>query len=72
MGEEFLERNVERAALAHIQADRHIRKLAHDLERLPEPLRRLQPDAAYPVKVADALVDLAKAVDSRLARQEPS
>jgi nicotinate phosphoribosyltransferase len=43
---------------------------ARDLERLPEPLRRLELRAQYPVKVADALVDLARDVDSRLALQE--
>jgi nicotinate phosphoribosyltransferase len=37
-----------------------------DLERLPEPLRRLEPDARYPVHVADALTRLAAEVDSRL------
>ena len=40
---------------------------ARDLERLPEPLRRLQPQGSYPVQVADALVRLANEVDSRLA-----
>ena len=37
-----------------------------ELERLPEPLRRLEPDATYPVEVADELVKLAAEVDRRL------
>jgi nicotinate phosphoribosyltransferase len=41
-------------------------RAARDLERLPEPLRRLEPDARYPVHVADALTWLAAEVDSRL------
>jgi nicotinate phosphoribosyltransferase len=42
----------------------------HDLERLPEPLRDLQPGATCAVEVADALVRLAAEVDDRIARQE--
>jgi nicotinic acid phosphoribosyltransferase len=42
---------------------------ARDLERLPEPLRRLEPGASCPVEVADALVRLADEVDRRLAQQ---
>ena len=34
-------------SLAEIRA-----RAAHDLERLPEPLRRLEPSASYPVQVA--------------------
>jgi nicotinate phosphoribosyltransferase len=41
-----------------------------DLERLPEPLRELEPDTAYPVEVADALGKLAADVDRRLAENE--
>jgi nicotinate phosphoribosyltransferase len=37
-----------------------------EFERLPEPLRRLEPGAAYPVEVAQALRDLADEVDRRL------
>jgi len=44
-------------------------RAARDLARLPEPLGQLQPQASYPVQVADALVRLASEVDSRLARQ---
>ena len=51
--------------LAEIRA-----RAARELERLPEPLRRLEPNASYPVQVADALKRLAAEVDSRLARQE--
>ncbi|MGB6399460.1 MAG: nicotinate phosphoribosyltransferase [Bradyrhizobium sp.] len=43
---------------------------ARNLELLPEPLRQLEVDASYPVKVADALIDLTKQVDSRLAGQK--
>jgi len=39
-----------------------------DLERLPEPLRRLEPDANYPVEIGADLVDLAALVDSRIRR----
>jgi nicotinate phosphoribosyltransferase len=39
-----------------------------DLERLPEPLRRLAPDASYPVEIGTDLVELAALVDSRLRR----
>ena len=42
----------------------------HDLERLPESLRELEPRTTYPVKVADALVGLAAEVDQRLAQNE--
>jgi len=41
-----------------------------ELAILPEPLRRLDPGASYPVQVADSLVQLAAEVDRRLARQE--
>ena len=50
-------------SLADIRA-----RAARDLARLPEPLRRLEPGAAYPVQVADALERLAREVDDRLAR----
>jgi nicotinate phosphoribosyltransferase len=50
--------------LAEIRA-----RAARDLERLPEPLRRLEPGASCPVEVADALVRLADEVDRRLAQQ---
>ena len=43
---------------------------ARELERLPEDLRRLNPETSYPVEVADALVRLAADVDRRLARDE--
>jgi nicotinate phosphoribosyltransferase len=42
----------------------------NDLERLPEPLRELEPDMTYSVEVADALVKLAAEVDQRLAQSE--
>ena len=42
-------------------------RAAADLARLPEPLRRLDPQGSYPVQVADALVQLASEVDSRVA-----
>jgi nicotinate phosphoribosyltransferase len=39
-----------------------------DLERLPEPLRRLEPHASYPVEIGADLVELAALVDSRTGR----
>jgi nicotinate phosphoribosyltransferase len=42
-------------------------RLARELERLPEPLRRLDPAAPYPVDVAESLVRLAAQVDQRIA-----
>ncbi len=39
-----------------------------DLERLPEPLRRLEPEANYPVQIGDDLIALAVLVDSRIRR----
>ena len=51
-----------RPALAEIRA-----RAARSLERLPEPLRRLEPGASCPVEVADALKRLAADVDRRLA-----
>jgi nicotinate phosphoribosyltransferase len=50
-------------SLAEIRA-----RAARELVRLPEPLRRLDPNAKYPVTVAAALVKLAEDVDSRLAQ----
>ncbi len=41
-------------------------RAAHDLEHLPEALRRLTPGTSYPVEVADALRRLADQVDRRL------
>jgi nicotinate phosphoribosyltransferase len=37
-----------------------------ELERLPESLRRLEPGTAYPVEIADELVQLAAEVDRRM------
>jgi nicotinate phosphoribosyltransferase len=50
--------------LAEIRA-----RAARDLERLPEPLRRLEPGASYPVEVSEALRRLAAEVDGRMAQQ---
>ena len=44
-------------------------KAKRDLERLPEPLRRLEPGTTYPVEVADELEELAAQVDRRLEMQ---
>ncbi len=52
-------------ALSEIRA-----RTADNLKRLPEPMRRLQEDAVYPVQVAEALVRLSAEVDHRLAEQE--
>ena len=41
-------------------------RAARDLERLPEPLRRREPGAPYPVEIGRALQRLAGEVDSRL------
>jgi nicotinate phosphoribosyltransferase len=46
------------------------RRAASGLARLPEPLRRLEPGAPYPVRIADALTQLANEVDARLAQRE--
>jgi nicotinate phosphoribosyltransferase len=43
---------------------------ARSLEQLPEPLRRLETGFSYSVKIADALIELSKQVDRRLAEQE--
>jgi nicotinate phosphoribosyltransferase len=43
---------------------------ARELERLPEPLRRLEPDASYPVEVSDVLRRLAAEVDGRMAQAQ--
>ncbi len=51
--------------LAEIRA-----RAARDLERLPEPLRRLEPGASYPVEVSEALSRLAAEVDGRVAQQK--
>jgi nicotinate phosphoribosyltransferase len=45
-------------------------RAARDLARLPEPLRRLEPQVSYPVQVAGALTRLATEVDARLAARE--
>jgi nicotinate phosphoribosyltransferase len=44
-------------------------RAARELARLPEPLRRLDPDASYPVEVSDALRHLAAEVDGRMAHK---
>jgi nicotinate phosphoribosyltransferase len=41
------------------------RRARRELDRLPEPLRRLEPDATYPVEIAPELVALAAEVDRR-------
>jgi nicotinate phosphoribosyltransferase len=45
-------------------------RAACQLERLPEPLCRLEPGASYPVQVTERLARLAAEVDQRLAQQE--
>jgi nicotinate phosphoribosyltransferase len=42
-----------------------------ELERLPEPLRRLEPNTTYAVEVADELQRLAAEVDRRMQAHEP-
>jgi nicotinate phosphoribosyltransferase len=46
------------------------RNAKRELERLPEPLRLLEPGATYPVEVAGELEDLAAKVDHRLQLQK--
>lgn len=43
---------------------------SREYQRLPEPLRRLEPGWVYPVHIADALKELAAEVDRRLGIQE--
>jgi nicotinate phosphoribosyltransferase len=45
------------------------RRAARELERLPEPLRRLEPGMTYPVEISDELKRLAAEVDRRLELQ---
>src|SRR5262249_30823536 len=45
-------------------------RAAREFERLPEPLRRLEPDASYPVEVSDALRRLAAEVHGRMAHAQ--
>jgi nicotinate phosphoribosyltransferase len=52
-------------SLADIRA-----RAARELERLPEPLRRMERDAKYPVEIADVLVQLAAKVDDRMANRK--
>jgi nicotinate phosphoribosyltransferase len=53
-------------ALGEIRA-----RAARNLASLPDALRRLEPAAPYPVRVADCLTRLAAEVDRRLGEQEP-
>lgn len=43
---------------------------AHELERLPQPLRELEPDATYEVQIGNALKDLAAEFDHHLLEQD--
>jgi nicotinate phosphoribosyltransferase len=54
-----------RPALSEIRA-----RAARDLARLPEPLSRLQPDAAYPVEITQSVRRLASEFDRRLQQRE--
>jgi nicotinate phosphoribosyltransferase len=45
-------------------------RAAHNLQLLPEQLRHLETNFSYPVKIADALIELTKQVDRRLAERE--
>jgi nicotinate phosphoribosyltransferase len=47
------------------------RRAARELQRLPEPLRRLEAGTTYPVEVAEDLKELAAEVDHRLALHPP-
>ena len=46
------------------------RHAKRELERLPEPLRRLETGTTYPVEIADESVKLAAEVDRRTQEQE--
>jgi nicotinate phosphoribosyltransferase len=46
------------------------KRAAQNLERLPEPLRRLDPGVSYPVGIAEPLHRLARETDRRLAPSE--
>jgi nicotinate phosphoribosyltransferase len=46
------------------------KRTARELERLPEPLRNLEPGVTCSVEIGDALTRLARDVDRRLAQQE--
>lgn len=54
-------RQQEQETLAKIRA-----RAADSIKALPEPLRRLEPSASYPVAVAERLIGLAAEVDRRL------
>jgi nicotinate phosphoribosyltransferase len=62
-------KNGRRVAPAPSLADIRARS-AGELARLPEPLRRMDANADYPVVVADALTKLADDVDRRLAQHD--
>jgi nicotinate phosphoribosyltransferase len=46
-------------------------RVKRELERLPEPLRRLETGTTYPVEVADELKKLAAEVDRRMQGSQP-
>jgi nicotinate phosphoribosyltransferase len=46
------------------------RRATREFERLPEPLRRLEPGTTYPVEVAEELKELAAEVDRRLQSEK--
>lgn len=58
-------RLTQKPTLAELRA-----RAASELKRLQEPLRRLEPGVAYPVRIAAALEALAAETDRRIARQE--
>jgi nicotinate phosphoribosyltransferase len=45
-------------------------RAARDLERLPEPLRKLEPGTSYPVEVSEVLKRLVAEVDGRMRQVE--
>lgn len=60
-------RNGIRLARPRLEDSREVAR--RNLETLPEVLRRLEAGASYPVNIAPSLVDLANAVDRRLAQE---
>jgi nicotinate phosphoribosyltransferase len=70
-GEPLLEavmRNGQRVARSATLGEARARA-SRDIERLPEALRRLDPEASYPVEVGASLLRLTEEVDLRLAKQ---
>jgi len=66
---ELVMKNGQRVSVARTLQEVRARA-EHDLERLPGPFRELEPNMAYPVKVAEALTKLTAEVDNFLTQSE--